>query len=95
MRARRPPGGKAVDIKQAFRWFARKYHPVVSKAPDTAGRTQERNEGFAVLSDPEQHTAYAQRGKGYHADQEFRPPPDWNTGCAFSGRDLSRAEVTD
>jgi curved DNA-binding protein len=76
----------ADDIKKAFRKLARKYHPDVSKESDAEARMKEVNEAFAVLSDPEKRAAYDQLGRNYRAGQEFRPPPDWDTGFEFSGR---------
>lgn len=83
----------ADDIKKAFRRLARKYHPDVSKEPDAEARMKEVNEAFAVLSDPEKRAAYDQVGRGAHAGQEFRPPPDWDAGFEFSGSGFSEAEA--
>lgn len=85
----------ADEIKKAFRRLARKYHPDVSKEPNAEARMKEINEAFAVLSDPEKRAAYDQIGQGFHAGQEFRPPPDWDAGFEFSGRGFSGAEAAD
>jgi curved DNA-binding protein len=82
----------ADDVKKAFRRLARKYHPDVSKEPDADARMKEVNEAYAVLSDPEKRAAYDRLGQGHRADQEFRPPPDWDAGFEFSGRGFSGAE---
>jgi len=74
----------ADEIKRAYRKLARKYHPDVSKAPDAEQRMQAVNEAYAALSDPEKRAAYDQVGRGFHAGQEFRPPPDWDAGFEFS-----------
>ncbi len=83
----------AEEIKKAFRRLARKYHPDVSKAVDAEQKMKEVNEAHTVLSDPEKRAAYDQLGQGYQAGKEFRPPPDWNTGFEFSGREFSGAQT--
>ncbi|MBS1191173.1 MAG: hypothetical protein H6R10_2965 [Rhodocyclaceae bacterium] len=88
-------GASADDIKKAFRRQARKYHPDVSKEPDAEARMKDVNEAFAVLSDPEKRAAYDQLGQGYHAGQNFQPPPNWDAGFEFSGRGFSGAEAAD
>jgi curved DNA-binding protein len=74
------------EVKKAFRKLARKYHPDVSKEKDAEARMKEVNEAHAVLSDPEKRAAYDQLGQGNRAGQDFRPPPDWDSGFEFSGR---------
>jgi curved DNA-binding protein len=76
----------AEAIKKSFRKLARKYHPDVSKEPDAERHMQEVNEAYTVLSDAEKRAAYDQLGQGYQPGQEFRPPPDWDTGFEFSGK---------
>jgi curved DNA-binding protein len=78
----------ADEIKKAFRRLARKYHPDVSKEPNAEARMKEVNEAYAVLSDPEKRAAYDQLGGDYQAGQEFRPPPNWDAGFEFSGREF-------
>ena len=78
----------ADDIKKAFRRLARKYHPDVSKEANAEARMKEVNEAYAVLSDPEKRAAYDQLGRDYQAGQEFRPPPNWDAGFEFSGREF-------
>jgi len=75
----------AEEIKKAFRKLARKYHPDVSKEANAEARMKDVNEAYAVLSDPEKRAAYDQLGRGRHAGEEFRPPPDWDAGFEFSG----------
>ena len=79
-------------IKKAYRKLARKYHPDVSKEADAGKRMAEINEANSVLSDPEKRAAYDQLGKGYQPGQDFRPPPGWDDGMEFSGREFSGAE---
>ncbi len=73
------------EIKRAYRKLARKYHPDVSQAPDAEARFKELGEAFEVLKDPEKRVAYDQLGAGWQAGQDFRPPPDWDTGFEFRG----------
>lgn len=82
-----PRGATADEIKRAYRKLARKYHPDVSKEPDAAERMKAVNEAYAVLSDPEKRAAYDRLASGYHAGEEFHPPPGWDAGFEFSGRD--------
>jgi curved DNA-binding protein len=56
---------------------------------------KEVNEANTVLSDPEKRAAYDQVGQGRHAGEEFRPPPDWDAGFEFSGRDFSGGQGGD
>jgi len=90
-----PRGATAEEIKKAYRKLARKYHPDVSKEANADARMKEVNEAHAVLSDPERRAAYDQVGRGYQPGQEFRPPPDWDTGFEFSGRGYSQPEAAE
>jgi len=73
------------EIKRAYRQLARKYHPDVSKAADAEARLKELGEANAVLKDLEKRAAYDQLGKDWKAGQDFRPPPDWNSGFEHAG----------
>jgi curved DNA-binding protein len=73
------------DIKRAHRKLARKYHPDVSKEPDAEAKFKEAGEAYEVLKDPEKRAAYDRLGPDLKADQEFHPPPNWNSGFEFSG----------
>ena len=73
------------QIKQAYRKLARKYHPDVSKEKDAEARFKEVGEAYEVLKSPEKRAAYDQLGKGPRPGEDFRPPPDWNSGFEFSG----------
>jgi curved DNA-binding protein len=90
-----PRDAPVEEVKKAYRKLARKYHPDVSKEKDAEARMKEVNEAYAVLSDPEKRAAYDQVGKGYQPGQDFRPPPDWDSGFEFSGRGMSGAEASD
>lgn len=76
------------DIKRAYRKLARKYHPDVSKDPEAEARFKELGEAYAVLKDPEKRAAYDQVGSHWQAGQDFQPPPGWEAGFEFTGRDF-------
>ena len=63
------------EIKRAYRKLARKYHPDVSKEPDAEARFKEINEANEVLKDTDKRAEYDALGTGWHAGDEFRPPP--------------------
>ena len=88
-------GASADEIRKRYRQLARKYHPDVSKEPDAETRMKEVNEAYAVLSDVERRAAYDRLGQEYQSGQDFRPPPDWDTGFEFSGRGFSPEGATD
>jgi curved DNA-binding protein len=48
-----------------------------------------------VLKDAEKRTAYDQLGANWKGGQEFRPPPDWNTGFEFSGGGFTGGDAAD
>jgi curved DNA-binding protein len=76
----------ADELKQAHRKLARKYHPDVSQEKDAEARFKDLSEAYEVLRDPEKRAAYDQLGAHWKAGQDFRPPPDWNTGAEHAGR---------
>jgi curved DNA-binding protein len=73
------------EIKRAYRKLARKYHPDVSKEKDAEAKFKEVGEAYEVLGDAEKRAAYDQLGANWKQGQDFRPPPDWNTGFEFEG----------
>lgn len=73
------------EIKLAYRKLGRKYHPDVSKEPDAEAQFKLIGEAYEVLKDPEKRAAYDQLGKQWKSGQDFRPPPDWNSGFEFRG----------
>ncbi len=82
------------QIKRAYRKLARKYHPDVSKEPDAEARIKEVNEAYEVLKDPEKRAAYDRLGSGWHAGEEFTPPPNWDAGFEFRGGGFTGADAS-
>jgi curved DNA-binding protein len=72
------------DIRRAYRKLARRYHPDVSKEVDAEAQFKEVAEAYEVLKDPERRAAYDAVGSQHNGQQDFRPPPGWNTGFEFS-----------
>jgi curved DNA-binding protein len=83
------------QIKQAYRKLARKYHPDVSKEKDAEARFKEVGEAYEVLKSPEKRAAYDQVGKGHRPGEDFRPPPNWDSGFEFSGAGPGNADYSD
>ena len=83
------------QIKQAYRKLARKYHPDVSKEKDAEARFKEVGEAYEVLKSPEKRAAYDQLGKDYRPGQDFKPPPNWDSGFEFSGAGPGDASYSD
>jgi curved DNA-binding protein len=83
------------QIKQAYRKLARKYHPDVSKEKDAEARFKEVGEAYEVLKSPEKRAAYDQLGQNHRAGEEFRPPPNWDSGFEFSGSGPGNSAYSD
>jgi curved DNA-binding protein len=83
------------QIKQAYRKLARKYHPDVSKEKDAEARFKEVGEAYEVLKTPEKRAAYDQLGQNHRAGEEFRPPPNWDSGFEFSGAGPGNSAYSD
>jgi curved DNA-binding protein len=81
-------GASQDDIKHAYRRLARKYHPDVSTASDAEARFKEVGEAYAVLKDPEKRAAYDDVVARGESGPGFQPPPGWDAGFEFSGRDF-------
>ncbi|HEX3915384.1 MAG TPA: DnaJ C-terminal domain-containing protein [Steroidobacteraceae bacterium] len=83
------------QIKQAYRKLARKYHPDVSKEKDAEQHFKEVGEAYEVLKDPERRAAYDRLGKDHRAGEEFKTPPDWDSGFEFSGAGPGHSAYSD
>jgi curved DNA-binding protein len=84
------------EIKQAYRKLARKFHPDVSKEPDAEVRFKEVGEAYKVLKEADTRAAYDRMGSQWKSGQDFQPPPDWDSGFEFNGRDFGDgAEFSD
>jgi curved DNA-binding protein len=83
------------QIKQAYRKLARKYHPDVSKEKDAEERFKEVGEAYEVLKSPEKRAAYDQLGQNHRAGEDFRPPPNWDSGFEFSGSGQGNSAYSD
>jgi curved DNA-binding protein len=90
-----PRDATEAQIKQAYRKLARKYHPDVSKEKDAEARFKEVGEAYEVLRSPEKRAAYDRLGQGPRPGEDFRPPPDWDSGFEFSGPGMGGAEHSD
>jgi curved DNA-binding protein len=82
------------QIKQAYRKLARKYHPDVSKEKDAEARFKDVGEAYEVLKNAEKRAAYDQLGQHRPGD-DFRPPPNWDSGFEFSGAGPGNADYSD
>src|SRR5208283_1997891 len=80
-----PRDATEAQIKQAYRKLARKYHPDVSKEKDAEARFKDVGEAYEVLKNPEKRAAYDRLGQGPRPGEDFRPPPDWDSGFEFRG----------
>lgn len=86
------------DIKRAYRKLARKYHPDVSKESGAEERFKELGEAYEVLRDEEKRAAYDQLGNNWQAEQDFTPPPGWQSSrgsTGGTGRGFEEAQFSD
>ncbi len=88
-------GASEADIKKAYRRFARKYHPDVSKEAGAEEKFKEIAEAYQTLKDPEKRAAYDQLG-AHAPGQDFQPPPDWRqqySESPFAAEDLDLSDL--
>lgn len=70
------------EIRKAYRKLARKFHPDLNKAPDSAARFSEATEAYDVLTDKEKRPLYDQFGHAGVGAGGPPPPP----GAGARGR---------
>lgn len=80
------------DIKKAYRRLARKYHPDVSKEPDSEQRFKEMKEAYDVLRNPEKRAAYDQFGHNWRAGPDFGRGTGQEYQSPFGGMSFDGAE---
>jgi len=68
------------EVKRGYRKLARKYHPDINKEATAEERFKAIGEAYEVLQDVEKRAAYDKFGKDWKAGQDFKPPPDWDSG---------------
>lgn len=83
------------EIKPAYRKLARKYHPDVSKKPNTEAMFKETAEAYEVLKDPQKRAAYDRLDPNLKSGQAFHPPPNWDSGFEFGGGGFTGAGDND
>src|SRR5665213_3053587 len=86
-----PRTAAADEIKRSYRKLARKYHPDVSKEANAEERFKEVQEAYEALKDPKKRAAYDQLGREWKNGQDFKPPPNWQSGGfedAFPGQNM-------
>jgi curved DNA-binding protein len=86
-------GATQDEIKRAYRRLAVKHHPDVNKEAGAEERFKDIGEAYKVLGDPEKRAAYDDVGQRFQGGQEFQPPPGWDSGFEFSGRNFGPGEA--
>jgi|SRR5690242_18820210 len=92
-------GASDDDIKAAYRKLARKYHPDKNKEAGAEDKFKAISEAYEVLHDKQKRAAYdnLRAGGGYHAGDNFRPPPGWQQQApgGFEFRDFGGGDAGD
>lgn len=84
------------EIRQAYRKLARKYHPDVSKEDGAEQKFKDIGEAYEVLKDPEKRAEYDQLRKyGGRSNDDFSPPPGWESAAGFGGGGYTQADAAD
>lgn len=82
------------EVKRAYRKLARKYHPDINKDDTAEQRFKEIGEAYEVLQDVEKRAAYDKFGKDWRAGQDFKPPPNWDSGFEFTGGGYTETDAS-
>ncbi|MFA5902229.1 MAG: DnaJ C-terminal domain-containing protein [Hyphomicrobium sp.] len=85
-------GATQDEIKRAYRKMARTFHPDVNKDAGAEAKFKDAGEAYEVLKDPEKRAAYNELGANWQQGQNFRPPPNWDSGFEFSGGGYTEAD---
>ncbi len=75
------PEADSKAIKVAYRKLARMYHPDVSTHHDAENKFKEVSEAYEVLKDKTKRAEYDELRQYRGAQQEFRPPPGWQSSA--------------
>ena len=82
------------EVKRGYRKLARKYHPDINKEATAEERFKAIGEAYEVLQDVEKRAAYDKFGKDWKAGQDFKPPPDWDSGFEFTGGGYTETDAS-
>ena len=83
------PDADTKDIKIAYRKLARKYHPDLNPGAEAEANFKEVAEAWEVLKDGERRAEYDELRQYGGRQEEFRPPPGWQSAGGGSGEQFS------
>ncbi|SEQ57059.1 curved DNA-binding protein [Amphritea atlantica] len=89
------PDADSKAIKVAYRKLARKYHPDVSSHHDAENQFKEVSEAYEVLKDKTKRAEYDELRLYGAAQQEFRPPPGWQSSARGDGDGYQQRDFSD